>query len=227
MTNVSKILEWRPPADWLEIKTIDVHTGGEPLRIIIDGYPLLSGETILEKRQCAKENFDYIRKALMLEPRGHANMYGAIITEPETNEADFGVIFITSKILSTSIFISGFVKLTFLFIFCEMIFEVSFVISLLMVSPPLILYSALMKSSLSMKSEFKMFPSINVEHSNFSISVMILFVLCCMFDIIPSQIKHDLRVCFALICFLIKEPSDLFFINFLENCRPRQLSHSL
>ena len=101
MTNVSKILEWRPPADWLEIKTIDVHTGGEPLRIIIDGYPLLSGETILEKRQFAKENFDYIRKALMLEPRGHANMYGAIITEPETNEADFGVIFMHNDGYST------------------------------------------------------------------------------------------------------------------------------
>lgn len=101
MTNVSKILEWRPPAEWLEIKTIDVHTGGEPLRIIIDGYPTLSGNTILEKRKCAKENFDFIRKALMLEPRGHADMYGVIITEPETDEADFGVIFMHNDGYST------------------------------------------------------------------------------------------------------------------------------
>ena len=101
ITNVSKILEWRPPVEWLEIKPIDVHTGGEPLRIIIDGYPTLSGNTILEKRKCAKENFDFIRKALMLEPRGHADMYGVIITEPETDEADFGVIFMHNDGYST------------------------------------------------------------------------------------------------------------------------------
>ena len=47
MINVSKVLSWEPPDNWLEIKTIDAHTGGEPLRIIIDGYPELSGNTIL------------------------------------------------------------------------------------------------------------------------------------------------------------------------------------
>tara|TARA_Y100001970_G_C14216625_1_gene850060 strand:+ start:286 stop:1326 length:1041 start_codon:yes stop_codon:yes gene_type:complete len=99
--NVSRILEWSPPAEWLEIKTIDAHTGGEPLRVIIDGYPRLSGNTILEMRQNAKENFDYIRKALILEPRGHADMYGAIITPPETNESDFGVIFMHNDGYST------------------------------------------------------------------------------------------------------------------------------
>ena len=101
MKNVSSILEWEAPAEWLEIKTIDAHTGGEPLRVIIDGYPSLSGNTILEKRQDAKENFDFIRKALMLEPRGHADMYGAIITPPETIEADFGVIFMHNDGYST------------------------------------------------------------------------------------------------------------------------------
>ena len=101
MKNVSSLLEWEPPAEWLEIKTIDAHTGGEPLRVIIDGYPSLSGNTILEKRQDAKENFDFIRKALMLEPRGHADMYGAIITPPETSEADFGVIFMHNDGYST------------------------------------------------------------------------------------------------------------------------------
>ena len=93
MINVSKVLSWEPPDNWLEIKTIDAHTGGEPLRIIIDGYPELSGNTILEKRKDAKDRFDYIRKSLMLEPRGHADMYGAIITEPEKDDSDFGVIF--------------------------------------------------------------------------------------------------------------------------------------
>ncbi len=57
MKNVSSLLEWEPPAEWLEIKTIDAHTGGEPLRVIIDGYPSLSGNTILEKRQNDKRKF--------------------------------------------------------------------------------------------------------------------------------------------------------------------------
>ena len=101
MINVSKVLSWEPPDNWLEIKTIDAHTGGEPLRIIIDGYPELSGNTILEKRKDAKDRFDYIRKALMLEPRGHADMYGAIITEPEKDDSDFGVIFMHNDGYST------------------------------------------------------------------------------------------------------------------------------
>ena len=101
MINVSKILSWEPPDNWLEIKTIDAHTGGEPLRIVIDGYPDLSGNTILEKRKDAKNRFDYIRKALMLEPRGHADMYGAIITEPEKDDSDFGAIFMHNDGYST------------------------------------------------------------------------------------------------------------------------------
>mgnify|MGYP001491876025 CR=1 FL=1 len=101
MINVSKVLSWKPPDNWLEIKTIDAHTGGEPLRIIIDGYPELSGNTILEKRKDARNRFDYIRKALMLEPRGHADMYGAIIVSPDTPSADFGVIFIHNEGYST------------------------------------------------------------------------------------------------------------------------------
>ena len=101
MINVSKVLSWKPPDNWLEIKTIDAHTGGEPLRIIIDGYPELSGNSMLEKRKDAKDRFDYIRKALMLEPRGHADMYGAIITEPEKDDSDFGVIFMHNDGYST------------------------------------------------------------------------------------------------------------------------------
>ena len=101
MKNVSKVLSWKPPDNWLEIKTIDAHTGGEPLRIIVDGYPELFGNTILEKRKNAKERFDYIRKALMLEPRGHSDMYGAIITEPERDDSDFGVIFMHNDGYST------------------------------------------------------------------------------------------------------------------------------
>ena len=77
--------------------TIDAHTGGEPLRIITAGVPRILGQTILEKRRYAEEHLDYIRKALMWEPRGHADMYGAYITEPTTEQADIGVIFMHNE----------------------------------------------------------------------------------------------------------------------------------
>lgn len=92
---------WQPPTDWLCIETIDAHTGGEPLRIIIDGFPELKGDTILEKRRYARENLDHLRTALMFEPRGHADMYGCILTPPVSPTADFGVLFIHNEGYST------------------------------------------------------------------------------------------------------------------------------
>ena len=92
---------WNPPETLLKIKTIDAHTAGEPLRIILSGLPEINGKTILEKRKFLKENFDYLRTALMFEPRGHADMYGAIITPPVTKEADFRVIFLHNEGYST------------------------------------------------------------------------------------------------------------------------------
>jgi proline racemase len=94
-------LEWRPPADWMRIKTIDAHTAGEPLRVIIDGFPPLPKGSILEKRRYIKENLDAIRTALMWEPRGHADMYGALLTEPASPENDVGVIFLHNEGYST------------------------------------------------------------------------------------------------------------------------------
>ena len=73
---------WNPPPHWLQITAIDAHTGGEPLRIITSGLPVIEGKTILERRAFLKNNLDYLRKALMWEPRGHADMYGCILTEP-------------------------------------------------------------------------------------------------------------------------------------------------
>lgn len=96
-----KIADWNHPDDWLEIETIDAHTAGEPLRIILSGLPEIKGATILEKRRYMKENLDHYRTALMFEPRGHADMYGCIITPPVTNEADFGVIFMHNEGYST------------------------------------------------------------------------------------------------------------------------------
>lgn len=93
--------DWKSPDDWLKIKTIDMHTGGEPLRVIIDGLPEIKGKGILAKRRFFKENLDFIRKGLMWEPRGHADMYGAVITEPQTENADFGTFFLHNEGYST------------------------------------------------------------------------------------------------------------------------------
>ena len=92
---------WKPPKEWMALKTIEMHTGGEPLRVFIDGLPEIKGNTILEKRKYFAENFDYIRTGTMWEPRGHTDMYGAIITEPVTQDADFGVFFMHNEGYST------------------------------------------------------------------------------------------------------------------------------
>lgn len=89
------------PEQWLQIKTIDMHTGGEPLRIIVDGYPEIPGGSVLEKRRYLKEHLDHLRKLLMHEPRGHADMYGCLIVEANDREADFGVIFLHNEGYST------------------------------------------------------------------------------------------------------------------------------
>ncbi len=83
------------------ITTIDAHTGGEPLRIITGGMPELEGATILERRKFMHREYDFIRQALMWEPRGHYNMYGAIVTPPVTSKADLGVLFMHNEGYST------------------------------------------------------------------------------------------------------------------------------
>ncbi|MCB9421936.1 MAG: proline racemase family protein [Ardenticatenaceae bacterium] len=94
-------LNWQPPDNWLRITTIDAHTAGEPLRVITSGYPDLPGETILAKRRYALEHYDHLRTALMWEPRGHADMYGCILTEPERPSSDLGVLFLHNEGYST------------------------------------------------------------------------------------------------------------------------------
>jgi len=89
------------PKNWMVIRTIDLHTGGEPLRVFTHGLPKIKGNTILEKRRFFRENLDHIRTGTMFEPRGHADMYGAIITEPVTKNADFGTFFIHNEGYST------------------------------------------------------------------------------------------------------------------------------
>lgn len=77
-------------------KAIDSHTMGEPTRIIYEGFPELIGNTMMERKVYLEKNFDHYRKALMLEPRGHRDMFGALLTAPIHKEADLGVIFMDS-----------------------------------------------------------------------------------------------------------------------------------
>ncbi len=101
MNGLLENISYTPPCSWQTIETIDMHTGGEPLRIITKGLPGISGQTILEKRKFFRENFDAIRTGLMFEPRGHADMYGAVITPPCSEDADFGTFFLHNEGYST------------------------------------------------------------------------------------------------------------------------------
>ena len=99
--NIINKTSFKVPVNWLQIKTIDMHTGGEPLRVIVDGFPKLKGNNVLEYRKYCRDNYDYLRTALMFEPRGHADMYGCIIVPPNDDEGDFGVLFLHNEGYST------------------------------------------------------------------------------------------------------------------------------
>ncbi|MGE0752072.1 MAG: trans-3-hydroxy-L-proline dehydratase [Variibacter sp.] len=79
------------------IDTVEVHTGGEPFRIVTSGLPRFPGRTIVERRAWVEANIDELRRALIFEPRGHADMYAGYLTEPVSPSADFGVIFVHNE----------------------------------------------------------------------------------------------------------------------------------
>ena len=83
------------------IHCIDAHTAGEPLRIITSGFPPILGRTMLEKRQYLLDNYDHLRKMIMLEPRGHSGMYGCLLLPAVTADGDFGVLFTHNEGLSS------------------------------------------------------------------------------------------------------------------------------
>jgi proline racemase len=83
------------------ITTIDAHAAGEPLRIVTAGLPPLNGATILERRRDMRVHHDDLRRILMWEPRGHADMYGCILTAPVTPAAAYGVLFMHNEGYST------------------------------------------------------------------------------------------------------------------------------
>jgi proline racemase len=86
----------------LSVSATDYHTGGEPFRIVSGGVPAMRGATILDKRRFAAERLDHVRRLLVNEPRGHADMYGCFVTEPEDDGADLGVVFFHNAGYSTA-----------------------------------------------------------------------------------------------------------------------------
>ena len=76
------------------VYAVDSHTAGESTRVVVGGIPKIPGKSMPEKKEWLESRMDYLRTALMLEPRGHNDMFGAILTSPTTEEADYGIIFV-------------------------------------------------------------------------------------------------------------------------------------
>lgn len=77
------------------ITTTDYHTAGEPFRIVTSGVPEIPGATVLDRRAAAQASpeIDDVRRLLVQEPRGHADMYGCFLVPPDDDGAEFGVLF--------------------------------------------------------------------------------------------------------------------------------------
>jgi proline racemase/trans-L-3-hydroxyproline dehydratase len=86
----------------VRIESVDYHTAGEPFRIVTAGVEPLVGDTILDKRRDALEHHDHVRRLLVNEPRGHADMYGCFVVEPNDAGADLGVVFFHNAGYSTA-----------------------------------------------------------------------------------------------------------------------------
>ena len=80
---------------------IDSHAGGEPFRLVVEGIPPIPGDDVLARRRFAEENLDHLRRALMWEPRGHADMYGGWIGDPTRPDSHLSVLFLHNSGFST------------------------------------------------------------------------------------------------------------------------------
>jgi proline racemase len=79
------------------VMTIDAHVGGQPLRLVIDGLPHASGRTMADKGVWLRKRADRVRRALIFEPRGHADMIGAVLTEAVSPKAHAGILFMDGR----------------------------------------------------------------------------------------------------------------------------------
>ncbi len=86
----------------MRIAATDYHTGGEPFRIVTGGIDPPQGRTVLDKRRDALARLDQVRRLLVYEPRGHADMYGCFVVEPDDAGADLGVVFFHNAGYSTA-----------------------------------------------------------------------------------------------------------------------------
>jgi proline racemase len=86
--------DWALPSHGLKVETIDAHAGGQSLRVILKGIPPLKGRTMLECQDYARKHFDHLRRSLLFEPRGHADLYGCLLTPPVTSGSHFGALFL-------------------------------------------------------------------------------------------------------------------------------------
>lgn len=94
-------LAWAPPETWRKITVVESHTAGEPFRLVVDGVDPIPGETMVERRRNAMTRLDGLRRALMWEPRGHADMYGGIPGAPVEPDSDISVLFLHNEGFST------------------------------------------------------------------------------------------------------------------------------
>ena len=92
-------LHWKPDGE--RVVVIDSHTGGEPFRVVVEGAPEMVGNDMTSRRGYAEANFDQFRKVLMWEPRGHADMYGALLGPPVAPGSDLSVLFMHNEGFST------------------------------------------------------------------------------------------------------------------------------
>lgn len=99
--DMSPALGWSPPPHWSRVTVIDAHTGGEPFRVVVEGLPGIPGEDMASRRAYAEENLDDLRRRLMWEPRGHADMYGGWVGPPVSPDSDLSVLFTHNDGFST------------------------------------------------------------------------------------------------------------------------------
>jgi 4-hydroxyproline epimerase len=85
------------PDKKMDFHCIDAHTCGNPVRLVVEGGPELQGESMAQRRQHFLRDFDWIRTALMFEPRGHAMMSGSILYPTSRDDCDIGVLFIETS----------------------------------------------------------------------------------------------------------------------------------
>jgi len=87
------LADWQLPSSWERVQCLELHVGGEPLRVVTDGIPALCGDTMQERMLYARENYDKFRKRVLHEPRGHSDQYGCLLTQPVTIDGDYGLFF--------------------------------------------------------------------------------------------------------------------------------------